>query len=64
MELDPISSKHIGELEQMVHQLLLTMKKADLQGEPLFASLQEFERELEKTRRSRFDEGHSEYEGY
>jgi len=64
MNLNSISSKHAGELEQQVHQLLLVMRKADLQSAPLYVSLLEFEKVLEETRRSRFDEDHSEYEGY
>jgi hypothetical protein len=64
MNLESISAKYVGELEQKVHQLLLTMRKANLHSEPLYASLLELEQELEETRRSRFDKDHSDYEGY
>jgi hypothetical protein len=64
MNLDSISPKYVGELEQNVHRLLVTMRKAKLDSDPMYATLQELEQQLEETRRTRFDKDHTEYEGY
>ena len=64
MNLDSISSKFVGELEQKVYQLLLAMRKAKLQDDPIYASLQKMEQELGQARRERFDEDHPKYQGY
>lgn len=64
MNLDAMPSKHIVELEQKVHQLLLTMRKAKLSSEPLYTSLQGLEQELGENRRTRFDKDNPEYNGY
>ena len=64
MNLADVSSKHISELEQLVSQALLTMRKAKLSSEPIYVSLQEFEQELGEARRARFDNDNTEYSGY
>jgi len=64
VNLAPVSSKHLSELEQLVSQVLATMRKAKLSDETIYATLQEFEQELGSTRRDRFDADNSEYSGY
>jgi hypothetical protein len=64
VNLEPISSKHINELEQQVTQLLATMRKAKLNEDPVYALLQTLEQNLGQSRRDRFDETHAEYSSY
>jgi hypothetical protein len=64
MDLDTISAKHLNELEHSLRELLLVMRKAHLQNEPLAKSLHEFEFELGQIRRRRFDAANPEYTGY
>ena len=64
MNLEPVSSKHINELEQLVTQLLATMRNAKLNEDPVYASLQALEQNLGQSRRDRFDETHAEYSSY
>ena len=64
MNLDSISSKYVGELEQTVHQLLAMMRKVKFQSDPLYVSLLGFEQELADIRCNRFDKDNSEYRGY
>ena len=64
MDFDAVSIKHINELEQQITQVLKTMRSAKLQDHSIYSSLQELEQELGKARRSRYDEGNSEYVGY
>jgi hypothetical protein len=64
MNLETISRKQLNNLEQQVRQLLITIRSAKLQNDPLVASLQEMARELEKARHEQFDEVNSEYHTY
>ena len=64
MNLETVSRKQLNDLEQQVRQLLVTMRSAKLQVEPLTESLQELARELEQVRHERFDEANSEYHTY
>ncbi len=64
MNLDTVSSKHLNELEGLVRELQLVMRKASLHNEPLAKSLHEFELELGQVRRARFDAANPEYIGY
>lgn len=64
MNLEPVSPKHLNELELMVRELLTTMRKANLQNEPIAKSLYEFEVEISRVRRARFDAANPEYSGY
>jgi beta-galactosidase beta subunit len=64
VDLEPVSAKHLNELEQLVTQLLATMRKAKLTGDPIYTSLQAMEQTLGQSRRDRFDENHAEYVGY
>ena len=64
MDLEPVSVKHLNELEQLVTQLLAAMRKAKLSDDPIYASLQTLEQSLGQSRRDRFDQTHAEYSGY
>ena len=64
MQLDSVSSKHLNELEQSVRDLQLLMRKANLQNEPVAKAIHDFEIELGKARRARFDAANPEYIGY
>ncbi len=64
MNLKSVSSKNLNEIERLVRELQLVMRKASLQGEPIAKSLYEFEMELAKVRRERFDDANPEYVGY
>ena len=64
MNLDNISRKQSNDLEQQARQLIDTMRKAKLQSEPLFESLQTLAQTLEKMRHGQFDETNSEYHTY
>src|SRR5687768_13735898 len=63
-QLDSISSKHLSELEQLIMQLVKTMRSARLQHYPIYTSLRTLERDLGEIRRKRYDENHSAYDGY
>lgn len=64
MDLNQVSIKHLGELEQQLTQLLKTMRSAKLSEEPIYSSLQLLEQQISQERRSRYDENNSEYHGY
>jgi len=64
MNLEGISRKHLNELEIRVTELLVTIRKAKLQNEPLAESLKALENQLGDARRKRFDESTPEYRGY
>ena len=64
MQLENVSSKHVNELEHLVRELQLVMRKANLQNEPVAKLLNEFEAELGQVRRARFDAANPEYTGY
>jgi hypothetical protein len=64
MQLETVSSKHISELEQLVRELQLVMRKAGLQDEVVAQSLRDFEVELGQARRARFDAANPQYAGY
>ena len=64
MDLEPVSIKHLNELEQLVTKLLATMRKAKLNEDPIYASLQALEQTLGESRRDRFDQTHAEYSSY
>jgi hypothetical protein len=64
MDLDSLSPKHSNELEQMITNLLKTMRSAKLQNLPVYAALQQLEQELAEARRNRYDKENSKYIGY
>ncbi|MBZ0296399.1 MAG: hypothetical protein K8L99_27810 [Anaerolineae bacterium] len=64
MNLEAISQKQLSALEQQVRQLLIGLRKAKLDNEPLVASLQQLEERLGQVRRERFDAANSEYHTY
>jgi regulator of replication initiation timing len=64
MSLETISRKKLNELEQQIRQLLVTIKSAKLQNEPLVELLQAQALELEKIRHEQFDEANTEYHTY
>jgi len=64
MDLEPLSPKHLNEIERLLRELLLAMRKANLHNEPLAKSLYEFETQIGEVRRARFDAANPEYTGY
>ena len=64
MNLETISLKQVNELEYRVRELLIAMRKAKLQNDPLAESLKLLEQELGKARCERFDAANSEYQAY
>lgn len=64
MEINQLSTKHINELEQQITQLLKMMRTAKLSQLSIYAQLQALEQELAAARQQRFDNSHSEYQGY
>lgn len=64
MDLEAVSQKHLNELEVRITELLLLMKKAKVQNEPMIAMLRQFETELGQARRDRYDGITKEYSGY
>lgn len=64
MNLESISPKQISEIEQLVSNLLNSMRKAKLNEDQIYVMLQQFEKELGEMRRQRYDEKHSEYSSY
>ena len=64
MQLETVSSKHINELEKLVMELQQVIRKAGLQNESVTKALHDFEDELGKVRRARFDAVNSEYSDY
>ena len=64
MNLENLTRKQLNELEHCVRELLLTMRKAKLQTDPLVESLKALEQELGKARRDQFDSKNSEYHTY
>jgi DNA gyrase/topoisomerase IV subunit A len=64
MDFDSVSLKHCNELEQLITQMLKIMRSAKLQQHPIYASLQDLEKELGEARRGRYDDNNSEYSGY
>ncbi len=64
MNLDSVTPKNLNEIETLVRELLLVMRKANLQNEPLSKALHDFEIEVGQVRRERFDASNPEYTGY
>jgi hypothetical protein len=64
MQLETVSSQYINELEQLVTELQLVMRKAGLRNEPVAQTLRDFEVALGQARRARFDAANPEYIGY
>lgn len=64
MNLEAMSPKQISDIEQQVSRLIHDMRKAKLNEEPIYALLQQFEKELSEIRQRRFDEKHSKYSSY
>lgn len=64
MELETISAKLLNELEQHIREVLVTLRKAKLQHEPIALSLYELEQEIGRVRRERFDARNTEYKAY
>ena len=61
MNLETLSRKQRNDLEIHVSALLVTLRKAKLQNDPLAKSLEMLEQQLGDDRRQRFDEVNSEY---
>ncbi len=64
MNLDHLSAKQLNEIEHLLRDLQVVMRKANLHNEPLAKSLQAFESEVGEERRARFDAANPEYTGY
>jgi hypothetical protein len=64
MDLESVSSKNLNELEHLLRELQVVMRKANLHNEPIAKSLYEFELEVGQMRRDRFDAANPEYSGY
>lgn len=64
MQLEAVSDKQLHEMERLVNELLVLMKKAKLADDPLYANLQAVKEATEKLRRERFDEDFPRYKGY
>lgn len=64
MNIDALSIKDLGKLEQQVTELLTTMRKTKLTNEPIYVLLQSFMQQLGEVRRQRFDADNTEYSGY
>jgi len=64
MDLEAVPQKQIDELEHLVKNLLIAMRKAKLHREPLAESLRLFDQQLGDLRRKRYDEANSEYSHY
>ena len=61
MNLETISRNQLNDLEQQAKQLLVTIRRAKLENNPLVEALQQLEHELGEARRVRFDTVNSEY---
>jgi hypothetical protein len=59
MNLDTVSRKHRIELEQIVNNLLRTLRKAKVNDEALREKLRALQTELADTRRESFDQKHA-----
>ncbi len=64
VNLEPVSDKHLHEIERLSKELLALLRKAKLLDQPITPLLRELEAQAEKARRERFDETNSEYRGY
>jgi len=64
MNLETISQKQLNDLEQQAKQLLVTIRRAKLENNPLVEALQQLEHALGEARRERFDTATSEYQSY
>ena len=64
MNLENLSRKQLNDLELQSRQLIETMRKARLQDDPLFESLDMLTQKLERMRHEQFDEANSEYHTY
>ena len=64
MNLENVSQKQLNKIEILTSELLVALRKAKLQDEPLAESLQLLEQELGDARRNRFDIANPEYRGY
>lgn len=64
MNIETLSLKELGKLEQQANELLITLRKSKLTNEPIYSTLQLLVQQLGEVRRSRFDAGNTEYTGY
>jgi hypothetical protein len=64
MNLEHASRKQLNDIEILVRELQIVMRKAKLQNEPLAEALKLAERELSQARRERFDAENPEFQGY
>ena len=64
MDLNEVSIKNLGELEQQLTQLLKLMRTTKLNEHPIYQSLQSLEQEISEARRERFDSKNRRYDGY
>lgn len=64
MNLDTISDKHLQTLERLAGELLVVMRQAKLQEEPLVEELRQLQTEAGNVRRRRFDTAAHEYDGF
>ena len=64
MDLESVSPKNLNELEHLLRELQVVMRKANLHNEPIAKALYEFEVQVGQMRRDRFDAANPEYSGY
>lgn len=64
MNLEPLSDKHLHEIERLAKELLEVMRKAKLKEEPLAQALHQLEVEAGNLRRERYDANNPEFKGY
>lgn len=64
MNLEPVSSKNLNELERLLREIQVVMRKAGLHHEPVAKAIYELELEVGQVRRTRFDAVNPEYKGY
>lgn len=64
MNLENTSDKHLQTLERLAGELLVVMRQAKLQDEPLTEELRRLQLEAGNLRRQRFDTAAHEYDGF
>ena len=64
MNIEHVSQKDLNELERLARELLVLIRKAKLQDEPVASTLSQFELTLGEARRARFDATNPGYRGY
>jgi len=64
MNLQQVTIKQLGDLEQQLTQLLKSMRSAKLHEHPIYQQLQSFEQDISTERRERYDDNNNRYDGY